>query len=385
MMESSMDGGFIGDPEQVAVEKGGLEHAIRLLEEQRERGLHDGAQLFVARRGKPLLDVAIGEAQPGVPLCTDSVMLWFSATKPLTAVAIAQQVERGKLRLDDRVQDFIPEFANGKEDATIRHLLTHTGGFPMDTFPFLRYEWDETIQKICEAPAEWEPGVQAGYHSLSGWCILGEIVRRVDGRPIEVYLDEEVFKPLGMKDSSLGLSQARITELGDRLSRVSPKTEEEETVNLEAWNDTRARQRILPGGNGYGPAHDLGRFYLALWNGGEYQGTRILRKETVELFTTAHRQGMVDRAYSADLGREVRPIWGLGFLKGSDAEEPVSIRFGRRSTSAAYGHGGARSSIAFVEPSRDLVVVTVTNGLPRDIDNASRLRDVSDAVHNACR
>jgi len=149
-----MDGGFIGNPGEVGVDRSVLERVVRLLEEQRERGLHDGAQLFVASRGQPLLDVAIGEAEPGVPLRTDSVMLWFSATKPLTAVAIAQQMERGKLKLEDRVQSYIPEFTRGKETATISHVLTHTAGFPMITFPFLRYGWEETIHSICEEPAE---------------------------------------------------------------------------------------------------------------------------------------------------------------------------------------------------------------------------------------
>jgi CubicO group peptidase (beta-lactamase class C family) len=375
-----MDGGITGNPEKVGVDRGRLEQAINLLEEQRKQGLHNGAQLFVARKGQTLVDVAIGEAQPGVPMRTDSVLLWFSSTKPLTAVAIAQQFERGRLKLDDRVQSFIPEFTNGKESATIEHILTHTGGFPMAMFPFLRYDWDTVIQKICESPAEWEPGTAAGYHGLSGWCILGEIVRRLDGRPIEVYLNEEIFKPLGMKDSSLGLTPERATKLGNRLSLISEKTEPK--TNMEAWNDPRARPRILPGGNGYGPAHDLGRFYLALWNGGEWQGARILKKKTVDLFTATHRRDMVDRVLSAGRGIQIKPPWALGFHKGSD--DPVDVNFGHLCTSAAYGHGGARSSVGFVEPSRDLVVAVVTNGLPSDVDNARRLRDISDIIHSAC-
>lgn len=375
---------LIGEPEKVGVDRGGLEKAMRLLEEQRERGLHDGAQLFVARKGQPLLDVAIGEAQPGKSLRTDSVMLWLSSTKPLTAVAIAQQMERGKLNLDDPIQSFIPEFAAGKESATIRHVLTHTGGFPMNTFPFLRYDWDDTIQKICDEPAEWEPGTAAGYHGVSGWSILGEIIRRLDGRPIDVYLKEEIFNPLGMNDSSLGLSEARVAKLGGRLSRVSAKSDEARIVNLEAWNDPRSARRILPGANGYGPAHDLGRFYLALWNGGEWEGTRILQKETVDLFTATHRHGMVDRVNSVVFGTEVTPPWGLGFMKGSDTDEPVALRYGSKCTSAAYGHGGAFSSVGFVEPSRDLIVVIVTNGFPRNTDNTHRLRDISDAIHSSC-
>lgn len=380
-----MNEGIIGDPEKVGVDRDRLEKAIGLLEEQRERGLHDGAQLFVARKGQPVLDVAIGEAQPGVPLRSDSVMTWLSSTKPLTAVAIAQLMECGKLKLDDRVQSFIPEFANGKEAATIRHVLTHTSGLPMLNFPFLRISWDETIQKICEAPAEWEPGAAARYDGLSGWSILGEIVRRLDGRPIEVYLDEEIIKPLGMNGSSLGVTDARAAELGNRLSRASVKSDEEYLADMMSWNDPETRRVTLPGASGYGPAHDLGRFYLALWNGGEWEGARILKKETVDLFTATQRQDIVDRTNSQFFGIEVTPPWGLGFMKGSDTEEPVSLRYGSLCTSAAYGHGGAFSSIGFVEPSRDLVVVTITNGFTENMVNTYRLRDVSDAIHSACR
>lgn len=379
-----MDGGIIDNPENTGVDRSGLEQAIHLLEEQRERGMHDGAQLFAARKGQTLVDVAIGEAQSGIPLRTDSVMLWLSSTKPLTAVAIAQLMERGKLKLDDPVHSYISEFANNKESVTIKQVLTHTSGFPMRTTSLLRLTWDETIQTICAAPAEWEPGIAAGYHGLSGWSILGEVVRRVDGRPIEVYLDEEIMKPLGMNDSSLGITDTRTAELGNRLSCIAVKSDEELLTGLASWNDPDVRRLTLPGANGYGPAHDLGRFYLALWNGGEWEGARILKKKTLDLFTTTHRRGMVDQSNSLTYGTEVRPAWGLGFMKGSDGEDPVSLRFGSLCTSAAYGHGGAFSSIGFVEPLRDPVVVTITNGFVSNLDNTYRLRDVSDAIHSAC-
>jgi len=142
-----VDGGIIGNPENTRVDRSGLEQAIHLLEEQRERGMHDGAQLFAARKGQTLIDVAIGEAQSGIPLRTDSVMLWLSSTKPLTAVAIAQLIERGELKLEDLVQSYIPEFANGKESATIRQVLTHTGGFPMRTA-----SWVMTPHRLHSSP-----------------------------------------------------------------------------------------------------------------------------------------------------------------------------------------------------------------------------------------
>ncbi len=375
-----MDGGIISDPEETGTSRRGLQQAIDLLEEQRREGLHHGAQLFVAKRGKILVDAAIGEVTAGVPLKVDSVMLWFSATKPLTAVAIALLWEQDKLGLDDAVTKFIPEFGNGKEAATVRQLLTHTGGFRMEAFPFLRYDWETVIEKICGEPAEWEPGTAAGYHPLSGWCILGEVVRRIDGRPIEEYLTDEVFRPLGMKDSSLNISPAREAELGDRLSAITETADPQ--TGIESWNDRRARPRILPGGSGHGPAHDLGRFYLALSNGGVLDGVRILKPETVELFTATHRRDMVDRTFSAGLPAPVSPPWGLGFGRGSD--QPVATAMGKMCTAAAYGHGGNRSSVGFVEPSRELAVAIVCNGLPDAAANLRRLCAVSDAIHAAC-
>ena len=376
-----MNGSIIGQPEKVGIEKKGLEQAIEHMERLRREGMHDGAQLFVARHGISVLDMALGEARPGIPLKTDSVMLWFSATKPLTSVAIAQQMERGKLDLDDPVKKYIPEFGNGKETCTVKHVLMHMGGFRMELFPFLRHDWQTVIQKICEEPAEWEPGTAAGYHPLSGWCILGEIVRRVDGRPIEVYLKEELFQPLGMDGCSLGITPERAAQLGDRLSEITEKTAPNPPPN--PWNDPRGRARILPGGNGYGPAHDLAQFYLMLWNGGEWDGHRFLRSETVRLFTSVQRRDIVDRTFSAQYGQEVKPLWGYGFAKGP--AEPMPHSWGSLCTSAAYGHGGARSSIGLVEPTRDLVIVSITNGLPTAAQNLLRFQTLCDFIFRACR
>jgi CubicO group peptidase (beta-lactamase class C family) len=376
-----MNGGILNNPERVGIDAKGLEQAIEHLERLRREGMHDGAQFFIARHGVNVLDVAMGEASPGIPLKTDSVMLWFSSTKPFTAVAIAQQVERGKVSLDDPVKKYIPGFVNGKEKCLVRHVLTHTGGFRMETFPFLRYDWDTNIQKICEEPAEWEPGTAAGYHPLSGWNILGEIVRKTDGRPIEEYLREELFQPLGMTGSSLGISSDRAAQLGDRLSQITEKAVPNPPPN--PWNDPRGRARILPGGNGYGPAHDLAQFYLMLANGGEWDGHRFLKNETVALFTAVQRRGMVDRTFSIQGGVEVKPLWGYGFAKGPVV--PMPHTWGMLCTSAAYGHGGARSSIGLVEPTRDLVIVSITNGLPTPAQNVARFGNLCDIIYRACR
>lgn len=106
------------------------------------RGLHIGAQVYVAQSGSVLWDYAFGQARPDLPMSPETVMIWLSSSKPLTATAIAQQVELGNLDWDDPVVEYIPEFApNGKEVITLRHLLTHTCGFRFVDTGWPEQEW----------------------------------------------------------------------------------------------------------------------------------------------------------------------------------------------------------------------------------------------------
>ena len=103
--------------------------AVASLVDGIERGLHPGAMLYVSVDGKPIADIGVGEARAGTPMTPDSMVVWFSMTKPSVAVSVAQQWERGALELDDPVVRHLPEFgAHGKDIITIRHLLTHTAG-----------------------------------------------------------------------------------------------------------------------------------------------------------------------------------------------------------------------------------------------------------------
>ena len=178
MVDTPVHGSALGD----------IDAVIALLERQRADGLHPGAQLYVSLGGEVVCDVAIGEARPGRALRTDDIMLWYSSTKPLTAVAVAQLLERGQLALDDEVGRYVAGWGNGKQRGTIRHVLTHMGGFAQaETFD-ADISWDEAVARIAACPASYPPGTWAGYHPTSGWKILGEIVRVVDGRPIDTYL-----------------------------------------------------------------------------------------------------------------------------------------------------------------------------------------------------
>src|SRR5256885_820587 len=185
-----------------------LAKTLAVLREGIQQGLHAGAQLYISRNGKVVADTAVGESRIGVPYTRDSISSWLSCSKPVTAVAIAQLWERGQLALDDPVATHIPEFAaGGKEAITIRHLLTHTGGFRGVATNWSPEPWDQIIAKICASRIEpgWVPGRKAGYHVASSWFILGEIVQRISGMPIDQYVREHIFLPLRMNDSWLAL------------------------------------------------------------------------------------------------------------------------------------------------------------------------------------
>ncbi|HEV2767145.1 MAG TPA: serine hydrolase domain-containing protein [Acidimicrobiales bacterium] len=356
-----------------------IDTVLALLDQQREEGLHPGAQLYVSLGGEVVCDVAVGEARAGVPLRPDHITMWYSSTKPLTAVAILQLVERGDLRLDDPVGRYVAGWGSGKEACTVRHVLTHMGGFARaETFDE-DLSWEAAIARIAAHPAEYEPGTRASYHPTSGWKVLGEIVRVVDSRPVEAYLDDEVMRPAGMVDSWLGIPLADQERLAERLApvhwtgHVVPVVEDGELsmrpyhveeVHDRPWH----RAKVEPGGAGRGPAADLGRFYEALLLD---DARRLFRRpETVSLLTACHRVGIPDTTFLT----AVLP-YGLGVQVAGG----ISGRVGYR----AFGHGGMASSRGLCDPVEGLVMVLVCNGLPGPVANDRRMTEVTDAVYAA--
>ena len=348
--------------------------ATAVLESGIERGLHLGAQAYVWHAGRTVADLAIGEARAGVPMTTESMVTWFSMTKPTVAVAVAQQWERGALTPDDPVTRFVPEFGrHGKDRITMRHLLTHTagirGGDQVVSTAGLGDSWDEIVEGICAVEPEegWEPGQRAGYHLTCGMTMLAEVVRRVDGRPFEEYVRGEVFLPLGMDDCWVGMPKERHAEYGERIGTMHD-TQGDGAVPLEALDGDDAMARCVPGGGGRGPMRQHARLYRALLGGGELDGARILSPQTVAAITARHRVGLFDETYN------VVCDWGLGVAVDNFA-------MGRHASPRAFGHGGARSSYSFADPEHDLVVSVQTNGMCGNDDHYLRLDGVMSAIY----
>jgi len=292
----------------------------------------------------------------------------------VAAVAIAQLWERDALALDDPVSRIGPAFgAHGKEGVTIRHLLTHTGGFRFVEPGWRDVTWDQIIADISAAPLEpgWSPGARAGYHPSSSWYMLAEIVRRLDGRPFDGYVRDEILEPLGLHDSWIGIPADRLRAYGDRVSGFYDTQGE---APLPSLADGEARGFVYrPGGSGRGPTRELGKFYEMLLAG----GGRILMPQTVEALTAGHRIGMFDETFHHVID------WGLGFILASNQYGPdtVPYGYGPYCSRRTFGHSGFQSSTAFCDPERGLVVAWAANGTPGEVRHQGRLVALNTAIY----
>jgi CubicO group peptidase (beta-lactamase class C family) len=357
-----------------------------------DRGLgvdHPGYQLYVSVDGEPWLDAADGDARTGVPMDPSTITMWFSSGKVVTAVAVAQLWERRRLDLDDRVTEYLPGFAAGKEAATVRHLLTHTAGFPFADDSLHPTDWDAMVRDICASPALWPPGTAAGYHGTSAHIILGEVVRIVDGRPIDRYIADEVFAPLGITNSYVALPCDSLDDLRPRLADVHDLLPREGPdaipgLEFEQYNTDDYLCALSPGNTCRGPARELGRVYDALLGGGAIGDARILERTTVEAVISCHRRGLVDQTFAAN-GARPHPKWGHEYPWGLGVALDGNGDVGRGGSSRVFGCSGAFSSVGFADPEVGLVCVIVTNGLIPLHRNEDRLAEVADHVHAAAR
>jgi CubicO group peptidase (beta-lactamase class C family) len=358
--------------------------ALDLLKHGLADGSHVGAQIYVSQNGQPVIDSGVGESQPGVAMSSDTINHWLSSGKPVAAVAIAQQWERGRLELDDPVAKHIPEFAaGGKQRITIRHLLTHTGGFRAPTLDLTR-DADQLLPLVYVEPLEsgWIIGRTAGYHPASSWLILGELVRRLDDqhRTYDRYVREMIFEPLGMSDSWIGMPAEHFHDYqsAQRIGWMFNTSRPHEQPLGRAPTATHAGQ-VSPGGNLRCPAHDLGRFYQMLLGHGSLNDYQILKPQTVEALTARHRVGIFDQTFGAIVD------FGLGFILDArhdrPGERPPPYGYGQRASSRAFGHSGSQSSCAFADPEYGLVVAWLCNGQPGEPEHQRRQGAINAAIY----
>lgn len=346
-----------------------------------ELGLHAAAQLAVYRDGVLQLDMRLeaGAGREPQPMDRHRRMLWFSATKPLTAVCVLMLVERGLLDLDTPIAELWPQFAQGGKDAcTVRHVLTHRGGFPVfpRDFDWAQIDdWEAVTAATAAIEAEWAPGTDTGYHPVTYGFALGEVIRQVDGRMPRDFMREELFEPLGM-EASLGVSPSQLAdvvpvEAMSEVTMLDPQGAEARTSDIVRRFGLRATLTgQLPAANGIGTAEALARFYAMLERGGELDGVRVLGTETVRAATAVAWRTELDRTF------QLPATYGLGFLLDG-ALEPFN-------EPGVFGHSGQQCTISYADPRRGLAVAYVTSGLHEPVSVQLRVSEVGLAAIAAC-
>jgi CubicO group peptidase (beta-lactamase class C family) len=354
-------------PGQAGVDADGVGRALELVAARRAT-----AQLCVLRDGQVVLDRTIG--------CRPDALFWiYSTSKPFVALLVHLLAQRGRLSLDDRVASYWPQFGqHGKDAITIRQVLQHRSGVPVARSvlrdALAMTDWDRAIRNLEQARPSFVPGQVPAYHIISYGFILGELVRRVSGVPVQDFLSAELLDPLGLRDTHLGLP--------DPLwSRHVPVRGQGPGGRIrQAFVNRRATRRaVIPAAGVSTTARDLARFYQALLRGGELNGVRILEPDTIEQARRPSSDGELDRFLQLPMR------WSQGFQLGNPSQDPTVRRpMGRLSSPETFGHNGSNCCIAWADPTRQLVFVYLTDLLAAGHEGARHQSAVSDAIIAAC-
>jgi CubicO group peptidase (beta-lactamase class C family) len=260
---------------------------------------------------------------------------------------------------------------------TIRHLLTHTAGVRWVEVGGPETPWKEIVARICAAKLEpdWPLGLRAGYHPMTSWFIVGELVGRASGKHFRDYVRSDIFLPLGMNDSWIGMPAERFLGYGDRIAIMSEMDKPDRPPYR--YSLLSGATACFPGANGYGPARELGHIYEMLLGQGEYNGVRVLQPSSVEQMTARQRQGMYDETFKHVMD------WGLGLILNSAryGAETVPYGYGPYASDKVFGHSGSQSSLAFADPEHGLAVAAVMNGMPGEQKHQRRIRAVCAAIY----
>jgi CubicO group peptidase (beta-lactamase class C family) len=385
-----------GEPEALGLSAERLERLGAALEDYAEREQVAGSVTLVLRHGKVAYFDAVGhrDAASKAPMREDTIFRIASQTKAIVSTAAMILQEEGKLLISDPVGKYIPEFAETtvavEKDAgdgyeivpadravTIRDLLTHTSGFDYGD-GLAKDRWEaagitgyyfsdrdepigETVARMSALPAVAQPGEEWVYGYSTD--ILGAVLEKASGQPLDELLADRLFEPLGMQDTYFYLPEGKRDRLATLYALKGGKIAR---AQEDGWNGQGAfidgPRKSFSGGAGLlSTATDYARFLQMILNEGELDGVRVLSPKTVALMSVNH----LDEA-------EFAP--GEGFGLGFSVLEDLGLR-GRPGSVGELGWGGAYHTSYWIDPAEELVVVYMTQLLPAgDLDDHGKLR-----------
>ena len=376
------------DPESLGFASERLARIGPAIKAEIEKGQYPGAVMLVARKGKIVYFDSVGQLDPasGKPMTKDAIFRLYSMTKPYTSVAAMMLMEEGKLRVTDPVSKYIPAFANlqvsvpaidpytgatkyvnvpVEREVNIQDLLRHTSGFVYAGFtahPKVKelytkegVDWKdvtpaEQIERLAKVPLAHQPGITFEY-GLSV-DVLGRVIEVISGMPLGQFLQERIFKPLGMMDSAFIVTK-------DKLSRLAQPFATDRATNtpINLLDVTVPQKNDAGGAGSVGTASDYARFLQMMINGGQLDGVRLLSPTTVKYMTADHLAA--DFKASGVTTLPAGTGFGLGF-----AVRRETGQFEVTGNAGEYYWAGAAGTGFYVDPQQDLICVWMTQGQP---------------------
>lgn len=379
-------------PEEVGLSSERLGRIRPWLRGYLETGKLPGATTLVARHGKIVFCECEGfrDLEASKTMTADTILRFYSMTKPITSVALMMLYEEGLFQLDDPVSEFIPSFAKAKvyvsgdtddmvceplqAPITLYHLLTHTSGLTygfgnQGPIPQLYQEnhtdfdthdglLEEVVERLAQIPLEFQPGHRWNYGVSTD--VIGRVVEVVSGQSLNAFLQKKILDPLGMVDTGFAVPKDK----ADRFAALYIKNEKSDLSLRESPQESpliNSVETFSGGGGLVSTVADYFRFTEMLRRKGELDGERLLGRKTIEYMTTNQLSGDL-----ADMGQPTfneTTYEGIGFGLGfSVMLDPAKARL--MGTPGEYAWGGYAGTAFWIDPREDMTVIFLTQLIP---------------------
>jgi CubicO group peptidase (beta-lactamase class C family) len=406
------------DFKELGINSGGIISLDSLLQSYIDNKQLNCVTAFVAKGGNVIYSKAFGlkDVENNIPAAIDDYYVLFSQTKAITTVAFMTLVDKGLVAVDDPVSKYFPEIPNQvvtkvnedgtyetrlvKTPMTFAHLMSHTsglnaglvgeirrkngeknsapagfGGVLPDNIPNGQRSFggnsesnylSEEMLDLVKYPLGFDPGSEWNYHVSTN--MLGYMIERISGKPLQEYVKEAIFEPLGMKDTNWYFTTDYLTRFVKPYSAVDDKLDTGSTMYAEAA--VSSKQTYAEAAIGLnGPIEDYAKFCQMLLNNGEFNGNRILKPETVIQMTTVNRLPEVN---SGGKGFQ----FGLGFQLANEQNKHI-----KAVSNSAFSWGGMLGTEYIIDPENDLIVLFYINMFKRDPLYTEYLEKVYDLIN----
>jgi CubicO group peptidase (beta-lactamase class C family) len=386
----------VGEEDHSGIDRAAVERIWQAARHWYQAGMHPAIQLCLRHNGKVVLNRAIGHGWGNAPtdppeaekilVTTETPFCAYSSAKAITATVVHMLVERGQFSLDDRVCDYLPSYtSHGKDRTTVRHVMTHSAGVPFLTGhrpDIARVDDSEYArEQLSKLKPLHRPGLIHIYHALTWGPLMREIVSAATGKDIREILAAEILDPLRFRWTNYGVTAQDVPlvapshatgaqlpapiatafrkAIGGTVHQIIPFT-----------NDPRFLTTVVPSSNTISTANELSRFAEIWRRGGELDGVRVMRPETLQSAVKECRR------LRPDVATGLMPLrWGTGFMLGSKRFGP----FGRNAP-AAFGHLGLVNVAIWTDPEHGLAAGLISSGKPGRDPEVKRYTALMDRV-----